>query len=84
MGKKNGKNSEFIRQVNQIAQPCLASPGSHLALPEQCWAREQDRRTWVIVTPCPGGAVMLRNPYWLSHSSAFKRDPQTLPFHHVS
>lgn len=42
MGKKDGTDSEFIRQVNQIAQPCLATPGSHLALPVQCWAWGQE------------------------------------------
>lgn len=30
--KKNGVNSEFVRQVNQIVRPCLAAPWSHLAL----------------------------------------------------
>lgn len=32
-------NSEFIRQVNQIVQPCLAASWSHMALLDQCWAR---------------------------------------------
>lgn len=30
--EKDGVNSEFIRQANQVVQPCLAAPWSHLAL----------------------------------------------------
>ena len=61
-GERNGTNSEFIRQGNQIAQPCLASPRSHLALPEQCRAKDRNRRTWEFVIPRPGGAALVRTP----------------------